>query len=54
MRIFCFLFRFELCKGQTQRCDCGFYFKLINYDPLDKNIRSTYGRGFGSGMSKYF
>ncbi len=46
--------RFELSKGGTQRCDCGFYFKLIDYDPLDKNLKPTYGKGFGSGMSKYY
>merc|ERR1712189_74633 len=42
---------FELHKGNTQQCDCGNYFKLIDYDPLDPNVKPKYGMGFGSGLS---
>ena len=30
---------FELEKGGVRQCDCGNYFKLIDYDPLDPNIK---------------
>ena len=42
---------FELKKGGIQRCDCGYYFKLIDYDPLDPRIKPKFGAGFGSGQS---
>ena len=45
---------FELHKGETQQCDCGNYFKLIDYDPLDPNIKPKYGMGFGSGLSSIY
>jgi len=41
-------------KSGTQRCECGYYFKLFKIDPLDPRIRPVYGKGFGSGMSPYF
>lgn len=41
---------FQLNKGEVQKCDCGNYFKLVEYDPLDPNIRPSFGEGFGSGM----
>jgi len=45
---------FELHKGNTQQCDCGNYFKLIDYDPLDPNVKPKYGMGFGSGLSSIY
>ena len=45
---------FELKKGGVQRCECGFYFKLIEHDPLDPRIKPKFGKGFGSGLSRYF
>ena len=30
---------FELEKGGVRQCDCGNYFQLIDYDPLDPNIK---------------
>ena len=45
---------FELHKGNVQQCDCGNYFKLIDYDPLDPNIKPKYGMGFGSGLSSIY
>merc|ERR1719317_1334056 len=38
---------FELTKGkEPKKCDCGNYFKLIDYDPLDPNIKPKYGNYF--------
>jgi hypothetical protein len=45
---------FELKKGEPQKCECGNYFKLIDYDPLDPNIRPKYGMGFGSGLGSIY
>jgi len=45
---------FELSKGKEQQCDCGNYFKLIDYDPLDPNIKPKYGMGFGSGFGSIY
>ena len=45
---------FELNKGEVQQCDCGNYFKLIDYDPLDPNIKPKYGMGFGSGLGSIY
>ena len=46
---------FELNKeAGIQKCDCGNYFKLIDYDPLDPNIKPKYGMGFGSGLSTFY
>ena len=41
-------------KSGTQRCDCGYYFKLFKHDPLDPRVRPKFGKGYGSGMSPYF
>jgi len=41
-------------KSGTQRCDCGYYFKLFHHDPLDPRYKPVFGKGFGSGMSPYF
>merc|ERR1719186_1210281 len=46
---------FELTKGkEPKQCDCGNYFKLIDYDPLDPNIKPKYGMGFGSGLGSLY
>lgn len=45
---------FELKKGPAQRCDCGNYFQLLGYDPLDPNIKAKFGQGFGSGMTSVY
>ena len=45
---------FELTKGESKQCDCGNYFKLIDYDPLDPNIKPKYGMGFGSGLGSIY
>merc|ERR1711909_178530 len=46
---------FELTKGtEPKQCDCGNYFKLIDYDPLDPNIKPKYGMGFGSGLTSIY
>jgi len=45
---------FELKKGEPQRCDCGNYFQLIDYDPLDPNIKPKFGMGFGSGFTSIY
>ena len=45
---------FELEKGGVKQCDCGNYFKLIDYDPLDPNIKPKYGMGFGSGLGSIY
>ena len=37
-----------------QRCDCGNYFKLIDYDPLDPSIKAKFGGGFGSGLTSVY
>ena len=45
---------FELTQGEgTKQCDCGYHFKLVDYDPLDKSVKPTYGEGFGSGLSTF-
>merc|ERR1719222_1129601 len=36
-----------LFEGPPQRCDCGNFFQLIDYDPLDPNIKAKFGGGFG-------
>ena len=41
-------------KNGTQRCECGYYFKLFHHDPLDPRVRPIYGKGFGSGLSPYY
>ena len=41
---------FKLEQGQTQRCDCGYYFKLIAHDPLAEGLIPKFGRGIGSGQ----
>ena len=46
---------FKLHKGEAQQCDCGNYFKLVDHDPLDPNVRPKFGMGFGSGfVSLYY
>ena len=45
---------FKLEKGGVQKCECGYYFKLIEHDPLDDRIKPKFGKGFGSLMSRYF
>jgi len=45
---------FELHKGEVQKCDCGNYFQLIDYDPLDPNIKPKFGEGFGSGLGSMY
>ena len=45
---------FELKKGDAQQCDCGNYFKLIDHDPLDPNVKATFGGGFGSGYGSIY
>eukprot|EP00092_Neocalanus_flemingeri_P028847 GFUD01031320.1.p1 GENE.GFUD01031320.1~~GFUD01031320.1.p1 ORF type:complete len:144 (-),score=18.87 GFUD01031320.1:57-488(-) len=45
---------FELKKGDSMQCDCGNYFKLIDYDPLDPNIKPKFGMGFGSGLGSLY
>ena len=37
-----------------QRCDCGNYFQLIDYDPLDPSIKAKFGGGFGSGLTSVY
>ena len=41
-------------KNGVQKCDCGYYFKLIPHDPLDKSIQPKFGKGYGSGTSPYY
>ena len=41
-------------KDGVQKCDCGFHFKLVDYDPLDRRIRPRFGGGFGSGLSTIY
>ena len=43
---------FKLEKGQVHQCDCGYYFKLIEHDPLDAGIVPKFGKGQGSGQAK--
>ena len=45
---------FKLEKGDVQKCECGYYFKLIDHDPLDPRIKPKFGKGFGSLLSRYF
>eukprot|EP00088_Acartia_fossae_P054425 TRINITY_DN624_c0_g1_i1.p1 TRINITY_DN624_c0_g1~~TRINITY_DN624_c0_g1_i1.p1 ORF type:complete len:142 (-),score=7.37 TRINITY_DN624_c0_g1_i1:62-487(-) len=45
---------FELKKGATQQCECGCYFRLVDHDPMDQNIKATFGRGFGSGYGSIY
>jgi len=45
---------FTLHKGKVQKCDCGNYFKLIDHDPLDPNVKPKYGEGFGSGLGSMY
>jgi len=45
---------FKLHKGEVQKCDCGNYFKLIDYDPLDPNVKPRFGAGFGSGLGSMY
>ena len=45
---------FKLEKGEVQKCECGYYFKLIEHDPLDPSIKPKFGKGFGSLLSRYF
>ena len=46
---------FKLTKADgVQKCDCGYHFKLIDHDPLDRRVRPKFGRGFGSGMSTLY
>ncbi len=45
---------FSCVQGEPQKCECGNYFKLIDYDPLDPNIRPKYGMGFGSGLGSIY
>lgn len=45
---------FKLEKGAIHKCDCGFHFKLIEHDPLDPRIKPKFGKGFGSGLSKFY
>ena len=44
---------FQLEKGEPQRCDCGYYFTIIEHDPMDNQLKPKYGKGFGSGMMKH-
>merc|ERR1712029_56225 len=43
---------FQLEKAK--RCDCGYHFKLIDYDPLDPNVSPIFGEGFGSGLTRMY
>ena len=46
---------FELKKGEVQACDCGCYFKLVEHDPLDRNVKPKYAvPGFGSGYGSIY
>ena len=45
---------FELKKGPPQKCDCGYYYKLLVHDPLSPDEKPVFGRGFGSGFTRYF
>jgi len=45
---------FKLEKGAVQKCECGYFFKLIEHDPLDESIKPKFGKGYGSLMSRYF
>lgn len=44
---------FKVSKGGPQKCDCGYYFKLVEHDPLDARIKPKYGKGLGSGASQF-
>ena len=41
---------FKLDKGKVSQCECGYYFKLIEHDPLDMGVSPKFGKGQGSGM----
>ena len=45
---------FELKKSEgVQRCECGYHFRLIAHDPLDKAVQPVYGAGYGSGYATH-
>jgi len=44
---------FELKKGPPQKCDCGYYYQLLTHDPLGPDEKPVFGKGFGSGFTRY-